>query len=80
MHSVIKKWGNSPSIRIPLNIMRAAHFKLDQVVEVREESGRVVIEPIKEPEYSLKQLLKRITSDNLHSEADFGEPAGNESW
>lgn len=63
-----------------MNIMRDAHLRLNQVVEVREEDGRVVIEPVKEPEYNLKKLLGAITPDNLHLEADFGEPVGNETW
>jgi len=42
---VVKKWGNSASVRIPAAIMEAAHLDLDDAVDVREESGRIVIEP-----------------------------------
>jgi antitoxin MazE len=49
-------------------------------VDVREESGRMIIEPAPRKEYDLSELLKRINSENLHEEADFGSPLGKEAW
>ena len=60
--------------------MRAAHLDLDDPVDVREESGRVVIEPTQHKEYNLGDLVRRITRENLHKEVDFGGPVGNEGW
>jgi antitoxin MazE len=77
---VVKKWGNSASVRIPVAVMRAAHLDLDDAVDVREEFGRVVIEPVQHKEYSLDDLVRRITPGNLHKEVDFGGPVGNEVW
>jgi antitoxin MazE len=79
MKTVVKKWGNSASVRIPAAIMQAAHLDLDEVVEVREESWRVVIEPVQRKEYDLTELVKGITRENLHDEADFGKPVGKEA-
>ena len=78
MRVIVKKWGNSASVRIPSGILQAARLGLDDAVDVREEGGRIVIEPIRTSEYNLAQLLSRITSKNLHTEADFGEPVGKE--
>ena len=47
MKSVVKKWGNSAALRIPASVMRAAHLELDEPVDVREESGRIVIEAVR---------------------------------
>jgi antitoxin MazE len=80
MRAVVKKWGNSASVRIPASIMKAARLSLDETVEVREESGRVVIEPVRHKEYELAQLLKGITRRNLHKEIDFRGPVGKEVW
>ena len=80
MKVVVKKWGNSASVRIPAAVMQAAHLDLDDPVDVREESGRVVIEPIERKEYKLDDLVRRITRENLHKEVDFGGPVGNEVW
>jgi antitoxin MazE len=60
--------------------MQAAHLDLDEPVDVREESGRIVIEPIRRKEYNLAELVKGITSRNLHDEIDFSGPVGKEIW
>jgi antitoxin component of MazEF toxin-antitoxin module len=54
--------------------MQAAHLDLDQAVDVRAESGRMVIEPAQRKEYDLAELVKQITVENLHDQADFGRP------
>jgi len=74
---LIKKWGNSPAVRLPAAIMEAAHLSVDQQVEVRAENGRVIIEPVA-PSYSLDDLLAGITAKNRHTEQDFGLPQGQE--
>jgi antitoxin MazE len=76
MRVIVKKWGNSASVRIPAGIMEAARLGLDAPVDVREEGGRIVIEPIREN--NLARLLAAITPENLHTEADFGAPVGKE--
>ena len=80
MKVLVKKWGNSASVRIPAAVMQAAHLNLDDPVDVREESGRVIIEPIEHKEYKLDDLVRRITRENLHENVDFGGPVGNEVW
>ena len=79
MKVVIKKWGNSASVRIPAAVMAAARLTLDSAVDVREEDGRIIVEPIQTPTYDLDRLLDAITTKNLHSEIDFGEPMGKEA-
>jgi antitoxin MazE len=61
-------------------VMQLSHVKLDQVVDVREEKGRIVIEPVRQKTYVLNELLKRITARNRHEAADFGPPEGKEVW
>lgn len=80
MRVQVKKWGNSASVRIPSAIMESLQLSLDQVVDIREESGRIVIEPINQPAYSLDDLLSQITDENMHAEVDFGFPVGKEVW
>lgn len=80
MRVTVKKWGNSASVRIPAAIMAAARLELDASVDVREEDGRIVIEPVRAAEYDLDRLLAGVTADNLHSEADFGAAVGKEAF
>jgi antitoxin MazE len=58
MKSTIKKWGNSPAIRIPAAVMKAVELDLDEIVDVREEEGRIIIEPVRQKAYDLHALLK----------------------
>lgn len=76
-HQVLKKWGNSPAVRIPAAVMEAAKLSIDQAVEVRAQGGRVIIEPAA-PELSLDALVAGITPENRHEEIDFGVPVGRE--
>jgi antitoxin MazE len=80
MKAAIKKWGNSAAVRIPASVLRAARLEADEAVDVREESGRIVIEPLRRKEYKLTELVKGITADNQHDESDFGGPVGREVW
>ena len=80
MRVIVKKWGNSASVRIPAAIMAAASLSLDAVVDVREEGGRIVIDPVRPNEYDLANLLDAITQDNLHGEVGFGAAVGKEAF
>jgi antitoxin MazE len=76
----VKKWGNSAAVRIPASVMQATRLGLDEVVDVREEAGRIVIEPVRQKTYELDKLLKAITSKNQHEAIDFGPAMGKEAW
>ena len=80
MRATVKKWGNSAAIRIPASIMQATRLDLDEVVDVRGEAGRIVIEPVRQKTYELSKLLKGITSKNRHTSVDFGPAEGKEVW
>ena len=80
MEVIIKKWGNSAAVRIPASVMAAAQVELEQSVQVREEQGRIVIEPVRRKAYKLGDLLGGITAKNQHKPVDTGEPVGREVW
>jgi antitoxin MazE len=80
MKASVKKWGNSAAVRIPAGVLEATHVQIDEEVDIREEGGRIVIEPMREKKYKLDDLLKEITKDNLHQEVDFGSAEGREVW
>jgi antitoxin MazE len=78
MRVTVKKWGNSASVRIPAALMDAAKLELDDDVDVREEGGRIIIEPVRQKRYELDELLAGITRHNQHGEIDLGPPVGKE--
>lgn len=80
METVVKKWGNSAAVRIPAAVLEAAHLGIDQSVDVREEQGRIVIEPTRSTVYSLAELVGGITKDNQHAAVDTGFAVGGEVW
>jgi antitoxin MazE len=80
MRVVVEKWGDSASVRIPAAVMQAARLEIDQTVDVREEEGRIVIEPVRGEDEDLASLVARITPENLHEPVDFGRPVGKDVW
>ena len=80
MPGVVKRWGNSAAIRIPAAVLEAAQVRLDQPVDVREEGGRIIIEPLRPPRYTLDALVAGIHAENRHALVDIGTPVGGEAW
>lgn len=72
------QWGNSIGVRIPRTLARKKGINVDSAVEVNETEDGVIIKPVGKKEYSLKELVKGITLQNRHREADFGRPVGKE--
>jgi len=75
----ITKWGNSLGVRIPKAVAKEVGLNEGANVEVRVSGRNLVLVPSR-PEYSLDDLVARITPKNRHRETDWGAPAGNESW
>ncbi len=80
MRASVKKWGNSAAVRIPAAVLKATRMQIEEEVDIREESGRIVIEPVRQKTYQLDDLLKGVTKDKIHKEIDFGVPEGKEVW
>lgn len=74
----VKKWGNSASVRIPAALMESAGLKLDDAVEISEEDGRIVIEPLESASYDIDSLVAAITPANRHRAISTGSPKGRE--
>ena len=85
MRVTLRKWGNNAAVRLPAAIMQAARFELNQTLEVREEGGRVIIEPVdpygaEPPVYDLEKLLAHIRPEDAPPLVDLGPPVGDEEW
>ncbi len=80
MQTKITKWGNSLALRIPKSFASNANLKQNELVDLSIEKEKIIISPIYEKEYSLKELLDKVTEGNLHGEFDTGEPVGKEIW
>ncbi len=80
MQTRIQKWGNSLGLRIPKPVADQAHIAEGTLVTLRLEGAQVVIEPTAPKEYTLADLLSRVTEDNLHDEVPTGPRVGREAW
>ena len=80
MKTRVQKWGNSLALRIPKSFAEEVGLQRETSVEVSLADGKLVITPVAKPKMTLKQLLAKVTKDNLHHEIDTGSAAGNETW
>jgi antitoxin MazE len=80
MRVQIQKWGNSLALRIPKSFAIESKVEQGSVVEVSLERGKIVVAPISEPEFTLEDLLAKVTKRNLHEEVDTGSSLGKEAW
>jgi antitoxin MazE len=60
--------------------MEAASLVVDQDVDVRVAQGRVVIEPVATPSYTLDELLAQMDPATFPDNVESGPPVGNEVW
>ncbi|SFN40874.1 Antitoxin component of the MazEF toxin-antitoxin module [Candidatus Pantoea varia] len=57
IHGNVKRWGNSPAIRIPATLMQALNLNIDDEIKIDLVEGKLIIEPVKqEVAYSLAEL------------------------
>ena len=80
MRTRIQKWGNSLALRIPKSFATEVGLQRETSVEIALSNGKLVITPVAEPKPTLKQLLAKVTKENLHHEVDTGSATGNETW
>ena len=80
MRTRIQKWGNSLALRIPRPFARESDLEENSVVDVKLRNGQLIIIPMREPEYSLDEMILGITKKNRHSEVADGKKRGNEAW
>lgn len=74
----VKKWGNSPAVRIPVSVMQDAAVNVDDEFEISLDNGRIILAPVRAKKYSLAELLDGVTDENIHDRVDFGAAVGKE--
>ena len=78
------KWGNSLAVRIPKTMADSLRVGVGRQADITVENGALVLRPIERPKrkptYTLEELLKGMTKENVPQEVDWGQPRGNEAW
>ncbi|HEY4501596.1 MAG TPA: AbrB/MazE/SpoVT family DNA-binding domain-containing protein [Candidatus Paceibacterota bacterium] len=80
--TVIRKWGNSIAVRLPKASARKFGLREGTTVRIIEEekTKSLSLRSLHEHEYTLKELLSRVTPKNRHKLIDWGPPQGKEVW
>jgi len=71
MRAKIQKWGNSLAVRIPRPIAQDLGLRPDTDIEISIPEGKPSL-LLTRREYTLEELVSRITPENRHSEVDLG--------
>jgi len=74
----VGKWGNSLGIRLPRHIVDLLNLSPKQRISCSVEDGKLVLEPIRQPKYTLEELLADV--HELGEEVSWGKPQGKEAW
>ena len=80
MTAKIKKWGNSAGIKIPQKIMKKTKLKLNSEIEIKYSDEKIIISPKNKNNTPLKDMVSKITKDNLNVLEDDYIPVGKEVW
>ena len=80
MRTRVQKWGNSLALRIPKSFATEVGLQRETSVEVSLADGKLLITPVAKPMPTLKQLLAKVTKENLHHEVDTSPAIGKEAW
>lgn len=79
MTVTVAKWGNSLAVRIPASeAAKAALKEGDEVDLTAAEKGQLIIQKISK-EVNFDHLYAQMTTDNTHSEIDWGVSVGREN-
>ncbi len=80
METVIKNWGNSHGIRIPLEYMKAMDITTNTPLEMYISDNHIIISK----KNKHKTLKERVQQSGIplkaYDEYDWGEPKGDEVW
>lgn len=80
MQTKIQKWGNSLGLRIPRAFAEQVGVHAGSDVDLSIRGADLVVRPARRKKYRLQDLLRRVTSRNLHAEVDSGDAVGKEAW
>ena len=79
MRTKIGRWGKSLAVRIPATFAKKLGLQEDIDVDVSLVLDAMPLRPATKQQYSLEELVSKITPENRYGETDWGHPAGRET-
>jgi antitoxin MazE len=80
MEAKLQKWGNSVGVRIPINLLKSVNFKENDIIDIVESDGKIIISKSNKRKISLKKLFEDYHGTEKVEPFDWGEPRGREIW
>ena len=80
MRTRLQKWGNSLGLRIPCSLAQEACIDAGSEVDLSILDGELIVKPGKRIKYRINDLLRQVTSKNIHAEIEVDAPVGREVW
>lgn len=80
MKTKVSRWGNSLALRLPKKLATSHRIFEDSSVEIIEKEEGLLLRPSTIETYSLNELLKGITKENVHEAVSTGAARGRETW
>jgi len=84
---ILKGENDTYQLLIPKKVIEELGVSYQDLVELLVEGNKLIVIPLNSRPSgkvyegsSLKELLERITPENLHSEVDWGKSEGKEEW
>lgn len=80
MKTKVRRWGNSLGLRIPARLASSHRITEGSDIEIIEDGSELRLRPLEPEGYTLSELLKGVTEENLHHEVLTDRPKGKELW
>jgi len=80
METRLQRWGNSDGIRIPSIFLKSLNLKTNDIVELVQETDKIIIFKPKKEKISLKNKLENYNGNNVVKDFVWDEAKGKEIW
>jgi antitoxin MazE len=79
LRTKIQRWGNSLGLRIPRSFAEEADVGPGSEVDLSIQDGDLIVKPARRRVYSLKNLLRKVTSRNFMARSTLTGQLGGKS-
>lgn len=76
----LSKCGDSHLLQIPRSILDVLNWKDDDILDLKIEENKLIIENLSDDEMNIEDLFEDFTGQYEKEDIDWGEVTGKEVW
>ncbi|EFL53524.1 AbrB/MazE/SpoVT family DNA-binding domain-containing protein [Finegoldia magna] len=76
----LHRYGDSHVLRIPMSILDVLNWKDDDILDLKIEENKLIIENLSDDEMNIEDLFEDFTGQYEKEDIDWGEVTGKEVW